>query len=498
MVKRIIDNFYTEEDNRRLEEIQQEIFDILLRNADADIEELTGGQFVDGEFIHIEIPENEMDYTFLEVLQRERDEIHEIALAFYMSSLGEGEELEANLLRDIRETVDALEKADFTEHLEEVKQANKREIAELREQWQRGELPPSSDALNDWIDDVLKHEADTPDNAADFILGTLWAQTQIWNSAEPELPLEPIGEIIKGKLEEWYPSKGEAAGGEDPATVRANIKHTDKALYPVDKVNGHIWRLLEKAENGQIAIDFATEKRGSAKEATVTYAIDFSELDGITLTKELTAYDKRVYVSAAALFNSGNDVISATQIYANMGYKGRAGDVDLDKIDESLTKMSGARILLDNSIEHDTYKKYPLFKYDGSLLPMERVRAYINGKLTESAIHLFREPPMITFARDRKQVTTIPILLLESPVSKTDKNLKIDDYLIERIARMQDGNKVPRKILYKTLFDNCDISKSRDKERAKKTISKYLTHYRDAAGWIKGFEEQPDGVKITL
>lgn len=268
-----------------------------------------------------------------------------------------------------------------------------------------------------------------------------------------------------------------------------------KIEYPLDKINSNIWSLLENIDpSGQIP--FATEKRGTAKEATILYSINFDQLEPeVSITKKLTHFDKRCYIAVAALFNNGNPIISAAQIYAVMGNKGRPSAKDLQKVNDSLTKMAAARVFINNEQEITVNKKYNRFVYDAALLPFERISAFINNQLCESAIHLFREPPLVTFAKDRKQITTIPRALLESPISKTDANLRIDDYLIERIAHIRNG-KVNNKLLYATIFKRCGITEKKQRQRAPEKIRRYLEHYKKC-GFIKGYTEAADGITIT-
>lgn len=264
--------------------------------------------------------------------------------------------------------------------------------------------------------------------------------------------------------------------------------------YPLDKINSTIWNLLETAPGtGQLA--FATEMRGSSKEATVLYSINFDELESeVSIIKRLEPFDKRCYIAVSALFNNGNEIITAGQIYSAMGNTGRPNGTDIEKINDSLTKMGGARVFLDNTQEISVNKRYDLFKYDAALLPFERGRAYINNQLCETAIHLFREPPLTTFARTRKQITSIPRALLTSPISKTNANLRIDDYLIERIAHIKRG-KVSNKLLYKTIYERCGIIQKKQRQRAPEKIRRYLDHYKNC-GFIKDYKEDNDGIII--
>lgn len=282
------------------------------------------------------------------------------------------------------------------------------------------------------------------------------------------------------------------------------ISHpTDDMIFPVEKVNSNVWDMITGADpNGQLKIRTSPANPAKGKDAgAVIYGIDFNDLDpGVKITKQLTHYDKRCYIAAAALFNAGNSTISATQIYKMMGNRGQPKAADIQKINDSLTKMGAARVYIDNTPEIKAKLNYPSFKYDASLLPFERLSAYINNTLCEQAIHLFREPPLITFARERKQVQPITRQLLESPVSKTDANLRLDDYLIERISHMKNKRgKAPNKMLYSTIYEKCGIASRSQRSRAPEKIRRYLDHYK-SCGFISGYMESEgkDGIIILL
>lgn len=261
--------------------------------------------------------------------------------------------------------------------------------------------------------------------------------------------------------------------------------------FPLDKLNTNIWKFLEKDTGGQIAI--GTEKHGSKNQINIYYSIDFAELgNGIKITKRLDAFDKRVCISIAALFNAGNDCITNQQVYNAMGYDGRAGASDILKISESISKMAAAHVFIDNTEEAKAYN-YPEFMYDASFLPMERVRVILNGKEAD-AIHIFREPPAVSFARGRNQLTQIERRLLASPLNKTIQNMELEDYLIERIAHAKRGT-LSAKIKYDTIFEKANI-KGKQRQRAPEKIVKLLDHYVKCA-WIKSYKMENDGVRIA-
>lgn len=338
----------------------------------------------------------------------------------------------------------------------------------------------------------------------DTFTGTTLADVLIHGFDESGQPTEsnylPLIEKAQKDLAEFTAAIDEILGTDKKELPRFMALPVEMMDYPLDKPNNLIWDLLCTAdENGQFNLNIDTTKKGADQEAIILYSIDFNELpDGLKIKKQLTPFDKRCYIAVDALYRAGNKIMTETQIYKLMGNKGTPGKEDIRKIDESLTKMRAAIVYVDNESEAKTYKGYAHLVIDGSLLPFDRITATINGQVTEGAISVLREPPLLDFARQRKQITTFTRQLLESPISKTEANLRIDDYLIERIGHMKNPkSNAPHKILYKTMYEKCGITTAKQKQRAPEKIKKYLTHYKKV-GWIADFKEDETGINIRL
>lgn len=320
----------------------------------------------------------------------------------------------------------------------------------------------------------------------------------------------PIGKLYREAEERARQRFAQAQAGQDQedktALPQITAKLSEMLNYPLDKPNNNIWRILAQADtNGQFALEIDTanrQNRRKGKNALVYYSysldLDKLKLDGVQINKNLTQFDKRVCIAAAALYNAGNDIITASQIHYMMGNDESPSSNQIEKINTSLDKMRAATIHIDNRSEVKVNKGYPKFVYDGAVIPFERARVYINNTLTDAAIHLFREPPMISFARGREQITTVPRILLQSPISKTDENLAIDDYLIEQISHMKNRTNYSRKMLYATIYDHCQIS-GKQRQRAPGKIKKYLDYYTKC-GFIKGHDplKNEDGAEIGV
>jgi len=357
---------------------------------------------------------------------------------------------------------------------------------------------------------LLDEAAEDPDIADSYSLKDLLEMAVDDDGNPVDGPFKEIVERAKHRQAKFFETQALIAEADQLAEELPRIISNPAELlaYPLDKPNSIIWNLLAEADpNGQMAVDIDTagpKNKKKSVEALIYYAINFDDIGhGLTITKKLTAYDKRVYIAAHALFNAGNEVLTLAQLHRQMGNSGQPSAKQIQRMNDSLTKMGAARIYIDNANEIEVNKGYKRFLYDGSLLPFERIRAYINNTLTNTAIHLFREPPMITFAKKREQITTIPRELLESPISKTEANLTLEDYLIERIAHMKNpNNKAPRKILLSTVYEHCHINGKTDKdrkerERTPEKIRKYLDHYQ-SCGWILGYIIDADSVTIYL
>ena len=282
--------------------------------------------------------------------------------------------------------------------------------------------------------------------------------------------------------------------------------------YPTDKVNRAIWKTLDAESRGDDGFfHIAVEREGSKKQIDILYNIDFAKkeeqlesgLRDVNNLPALTARTKRVMIAANELYkNSRSGIFSKTQLYHAMGYTGTPGESDQIMIESELNLLLSV-MSIDNAQEVDAGYKYARFKYTGAIMPHERVRTWINGKLTTDAIHLFRQPPLMEFAENRGQITTVKAELLNIGRNKNVQTMAIEDYLLTRIARMKDAKKkkkaLSNKILYETVFSNCALTEKKQKQRAKGKITDILNHYKEQ-GYIKGFSiaKQKDGINIII
>lgn len=292
----------------------------------------------------------------------------------------------------------------------------------------------------------------------------------------------------------------------------------EKMLLPTDKINLFAWDLKETS--GQI--QFNLSRGGTNDGATALFSLTFDDDPDVKLTKEIDHFDKYVIGAVGTAYNSGNTIISATGIYYAMGGTGKPDTTTIERINKSLTKLDMGKVYIDNTAEAKIYK-YDRFQKEDRLLHFKRVTAIANGKVSDAFIQILEEPILMTFARQRNQISAVPIKVLQSPISKTNNHLKVQDYLLWRIVQhRRELNKLKEQqqkkysqirqaqikekskltIALKTFYEHTGNSKkdSTAKKRARSTAEKYLQHYKsDAAGnWISGYTIDKENIIIYL
>lgn len=276
-------------------------------------------------------------------------------------------------------------------------------------------------------------------------------------------------------------------------------RRVDSVTIPVDKLNSVIWTMNPKQIDGQLSLNIEMGKPN--EQAIVYYAIAFEDLqEDFKISRKLEPYDRLVYEAISALYNDERNtqkIISIGQIYhIMMGYDKKASNLDTKKIDESITKMSRAHITIDNEGESTHHKHRVHQVYDAPLLPCERVRGYINGQLVNGLIHMLREPPAMSFAKARNQITSVTPEQLQLPLNKTNTNLQLQHYLIDRIAKIKAGNS-PNKVLLSTIFEKCDITTAKEQLRARDKIVRILDHLQET-GFFDGYKLAKDKKSLLI
>lgn len=290
-----------------------------------------------------------------------------------------------------------------------------------------------------------------------------------------------------------------------PIKDAAPAIRADSVDFPLDKINNRIWQLLAEETTGQIVFDLAgPAKKNTAPVAPAFYSINFDELDKDEalrgIVHRLTPTDKRIYIAIAGLYAAGNASMTYTQIYYATGRRGKPGVHDLEVIENSTRKMTHAFITLNDEKAAAALgrQSYPI---ESPLLPA------ILAPLTDESRKLRNEergrvaplcePPLITYARRYKQITTLPLKLLQGPISKTDAGIALEDYLLDTIAHAKRAHKQAEVRTYDTIAERIRQTGRMQRARLPEKVTRLLEYYKEN-DYIKGYNERPDGVEILL
>ena len=317
------------------------------------------------------------------------------------------------------------------------------------------------------------------------------------------LPNLDLVRLTEQKATELYPKESSENPEQDDSLPHIKqLKTMDRYYYTTDKVTSTIFS--GKFPIGQIGrLKAESDKdNNKGKKADIIALVDFDELDGVKISRKLTAYDKLVWNACVNLYVQGrHELISVEQIYKAMGNSSKPNAKIQAEILETVETISRARVSIDTTEEHQLYPKYDKVKATFQLLPTATCTAFSRGRIVKNAIKILETPALYTFAENRKQVACLPSSILEVPVSKTKDNVALLDYLIQRISRMKSDKNTPRNILLDTLLAHCAITdkskKSRLLSNKNGTLKRILDHFA-AEKFIQKYDITERDIIITV
>lgn len=277
--------------------------------------------------------------------------------------------------------------------------------------------------------------------------------------------------ILNSKIKSWFPDADES-----PIEIVEKINPVNDISYPTDKANNIVWNPF-KFDKASGCFRLITSKNKAEISAFLDVIVSWDQED-ISITKSLTSFDKLVYCLCAQLYDSGNKIFTIQQLHELMNNtKSRPSKAQIKRYEDSLTKLSYARLKYTNRSEYDAGYNFPLLEYDAPLLPMCRVKAKIIGGETNIAVKLYEEPPLIAIARKRKQITSINKALLYAPLSNTENKLQLQDYLIRQINWKKNDNIKAFNITFDKIKEECNITRHFT-DKTLPTINKLLEHFK--------------------
>ncbi len=313
-----------------------------------------------------------------------------------------------------------------------------------------------------------------------------------WEIKDPDpRTIEAFEELERRVWTAFYEREETEGDEKKPEAFRVEKKEL-ASLLMLDKTSKKFWKASdeawEKAEsNGSFNFLIPTGSKGRKKpyknnaKPSIMLNIDLSDLSGVVTEKKLSIYDKRVMLAVAELYNAGIKEMTLTSIFTQMGNTSNPRSTELQKVNDSLTKLSH-RIYIDRTEEikagfNKSKKILGGAVFDEAMINFSRLSVkYADGKM-QAGIIVKEEPILVKQARLLDYSRNIPNVIRQSPPSKTEKNLKIEEYLLEEIFYIAERPEVSNRRLLKTLCEACNIG-GKDPKRILSIIDEYLNHYK--------------------
>lgn len=296
----------------------------------------------------------------------------------------------------------------------------------------------------------------------------------------------------------------------EPEVVSISSELPAKVYKSNDKISNSLPDLM-----GQGPQDLRIEGRDSPYEITTRVTLSWESLQSISkdlqmLTEDqrFSLFDRSVFDAVCSLFYSGTVYFTASTVFKTMTGKGPEAKVTESQkkaVTESIEKCRYCNITVDFSQE-STY--YPELKNIGgdqaasasfseNLLNLRRMTIVVNGKKVEGW-KILSKPMLFAYSLSKKQIMSFSSHLLNSPVSKKEDIIVIQDYLLRRIQQMRRRKQLTKRsdriILMDTIYKVADIPKEfslkvrqNKKRRLRDTITEILKYWEEME-FISGFE----------
>lgn len=260
-----------------------------------------------------------------------------------------------------------------------------------------------------------------------------------------------IDKVLSDSIDiEEEPQERKQQEQKDSATNHANV-HTKERntltniLYPKDKINGTtkgIWNqnteLAQNIGNGEMLPVKVGEKKGQQINALL--GVDFLSLPP-QIEKRLTPTDKTVFFMVANLQYIGNTYTTFNELgYYVFGIK-NISKRQKEILKESIIKLIGTIIVLDNCDEYKNFRNRVHIQYTGNLLNAS-ITTIEQGKRKTEIINFnptmingteYREPALFLFGKLRNQMCTFKLQTLMLPFKQTERVRLIKQYLLENV-----------------------------------------------------------------
>lgn len=158
-------------------------------------------------------------------------------------------------------------------------------------------------------------------------------------------------------------------------------------------------------------------------------------------------FDMAVHDAINSLYNCGCTTMSIPMIIRAMrgNMKLKPSRKQEERVCGVVKKLitTGIEIIYDQ--EAEAYKIDAQvetgYRYFGAIITGEIISAQINGQVIDSCLHLEREPILSFLARQKGQMSTIDMRILDVPINLNEEGIILRNYLLARIEQSRHSKK---------------------------------------------------------
>lgn len=394
-----------------------------------------------------------------------------------------------SLLEIIRENQELFDNiAQDLEEFEQLKPYIEAELEEFKKE----------DSQYSWLtlDDIINSDDDNSP------LGTI--STQIIEKAKRKKETEDSG---TKSVAENVPNTQQAA-----ELLNIQYKKTTDFMMSTDYLTRIFFSPDSFPPDETHQLSYAIKRSKKNKEITTipvfySYTFDESIMKDNGLEKKFDAFDLFVITVLDNLYAAGNNTVSVTKIYHEMGGKGNPGSKHLEPIYNTLAKAQATIITIDDNEVQKAWGKPTHKQYRGPVMQIsiiaEKYKA--SGKISDIQVKIYDYSPFMRIAKPLGHIESWSKKILQLYSGKKTKRYhSVLQYLMSEIAWMRKPDSKRKKLItYRDLYKKTGANTAREQQLAKDMMYRILDDVFIKAGYVishcdtkKG--DPTPGVKLTV
>ncbi len=367
------------------------------------------------------------------------------------------------------------------------------------------------------LEELQKEAPDLGDMTPSELLGKFFDEEGNPIDGPYREALERAKERAEEKYQHFIEAEGAITAVEQAKEELTRVKYAQTTDLKIitDKLPNVFYSLAapigEQQINGQRQmIPLKYEGPRSKKEVTLFYDFVYDEaaLQRYGISKRFDDFDFFVMSICDNLYSAGNEIVSLTKIFREMGNENSPSTEQLEQLLNSLLKGMSTLVTIDNKEVMQAWHKGSDGKYQeivSQVIPAQlgNERFLAGGRIAEGYVRLTAPSPFLRVAKPIGHVTAWDKEILRLYKGrKTKRYYSVLRFLMMQIGWMRNGKgKRSNKITYSALYEYTGDTTARKQQLTRDMMHRLLKEVFTPAGYISAYKENNDstlGVILNL